>query len=482
MRRWIVPAAIIAYVLAHALVRSLGLVNISNDDTTSAISAQSFELGYWLKNPPLYDWGIWLAFQAFGPGIAAIQLAKAVCLAGGYLCLHLAIRDEIRDVRVQAAIAVSYVVTAYFGWEFLVIYSHSFAMFLGLGVLALAFMRVLKHGQLGDFALLGIGIGICLLGKPIGLILLACLCLAALWERRLPNVFWLAGAGVLGAAIGSPYYLWLLGAAGADDAIGRALTGGSERTLIEAMMLYAQSVTASAAIFLLPVGLFAVIAFRGVYDRFGLSGGWIGSDGRDVVSLSRKATLIGIVIVLIIGVMRSGDIEYRYAAPALILLPVALFGRLDASDPVVARGLKRFLVQCISVTLLILVFRAGMLIAASPPVCVPRCASFHDYAPVAAELNRLELDRAVIVTDDHYLGANLVRLAPDTTVRWVATDPVPRREVSGRRCALIWQVTWYDWEGRRGLNAAFGRAWWRDDVETPKRIGSRVRVESGWMP
>jgi hypothetical protein len=76
---WVIAVGI-AYGLVHSALRLSISQTLPIDDIRSNVYAQTFELGYVAKQPPLYEWLLWLVQQATGPTLLSFLLLKYALL------------------------------------------------------------------------------------------------------------------------------------------------------------------------------------------------------------------------------------------------------------------------------------------------------------------------------------------------------------------------------------------------------------------
>src|SRR5215475_9299586 len=93
---WSAPAGFVVLVVVYALVHlalRLGLsTTLTIDDSREAVLAQTLEWGYQPRQPPLYNWLVWAAFQLIGPGLPAVTLVKYTFLVLAFWFVYLTAR------------------------------------------------------------------------------------------------------------------------------------------------------------------------------------------------------------------------------------------------------------------------------------------------------------------------------------------------------------------------------------------------------
>ena len=95
---WVIAVGI-AYGLVHSALRLSISQTLPIDDIRSNVYAQTFELGYAAKQPPLYEWLLWLVQQATGPNLLSFLLLKYALLTATFAFLYLIARRIFADDR-----------------------------------------------------------------------------------------------------------------------------------------------------------------------------------------------------------------------------------------------------------------------------------------------------------------------------------------------------------------------------------------------
>ncbi|MHC4092984.1 MAG: glycosyltransferase family 39 protein, partial [Planctomycetota bacterium] len=152
---WSFRLAILGYMALLFAMRGFLFPGAPNDDSEQLLYSQSFDLGYDIRNPPLYTWLVIVAQQLLGVSIAAVSAVKFSLLALIYLLFHETARLVLRDERWAIVAALSPLAIYYIAWDSMRNYSHSvlvvFACLLTLFVL----LRLERSGRLGWYLALG---------------------------------------------------------------------------------------------------------------------------------------------------------------------------------------------------------------------------------------------------------------------------------------------------------------------------------------
>src|SRR5262245_62301075 len=81
---WWQPSGVLAILLAWGAVHLALRVALSGvltiDDSRELMFAQTLEWGYQPRQPPLYNWLVWIAVRLLGPTVLAVTLVKYVAL------------------------------------------------------------------------------------------------------------------------------------------------------------------------------------------------------------------------------------------------------------------------------------------------------------------------------------------------------------------------------------------------------------------
>src|SRR5262245_53721497 len=108
---WSAPAGFVVLVVLYGLVHialRLGLsTTLTIDDSREAVLAQTLEWGYQPRQPPLYNWLVWAAFQVMGPGVFGLTLVKYAVLGVAYGFVYASGRRILTDGRLPALAAFS---------------------------------------------------------------------------------------------------------------------------------------------------------------------------------------------------------------------------------------------------------------------------------------------------------------------------------------------------------------------------------------
>jgi lipopolysaccharide core galacturonosyltransferase RgtB len=206
------PAILVAYGLAHVLMRLLISGGAELDEAEQLLLSQVLAVGY-TDQPPLYTW-LLLLFQAlFGVDILSLALLKNLLLCVTYLCLFLAARVVLNDAYLALLTSLSLWLIPQIAWESHRDLTHSVLVTsLGSGF-CYALVKLLQTGQTQHYLMLGLLLGLGTLSKHSFLLFVAALMGAVFTQRdmrgRLLDRRMVLACG-LAALVALPHGLWLL--------------------------------------------------------------------------------------------------------------------------------------------------------------------------------------------------------------------------------------------------------------------------------
>ena len=401
--------AAVHFGLRFALSPTLGL-----DDAAQAVLAQDLRWGYQFRQPPLYTWVTWAAFQIFGVGLFALTLVKYLVLFAGYAFLYAAARNILKQDRLAALTLFSYsliYVFAYYAHHDL---THSIAAGTMIAAALHAITRIVERGGWLDYAYLGITFGLGLLSKYNFAIFLAAVALAAflvpdMRRRVLNRKIWLTVA--VNAAVITPYVLWVYEGTYSFAALTATVThaGGNEaygEVLARGFLKLASALVEFPMPFLLiaPLILPALVWPPRVWT----------ANPQGYRRFLGIVMLAGVVI-FILGVILLGATKFkgRWMYPALMVLPIFLFAGI-AIERLSVRRVRAYLGVILAVS--VLVFAVRVVADHVHPTVCKACRAFLPYAALAEQIRAGGFARGVILADTDHLAGNLLMLFPASRV------------------------------------------------------------------
>jgi len=422
-------AAALYCALNAAITLSTGPA-LALDDVKLNVLTQSLEGGYLPDNPPLFEWTLIAIQQWAGPSLASFVVAKYLFFCLGAAFTYLAARAASGEARTGAIAAFLLPLIPQIGLSFHQTLTHSTALFAAIAFFWFSLLRLERETRIGDYALLGIAIGIGGLAKYSFVPALAAALLAATLHTPLRSALFSRKAAIsliVALAIASPHLFWLLsrGADGIAVAHGRLIgeTAHVQRILEGLPALFWATLS-----FLAPLGVAGLIAGKG--RMAALSG------ARTVLLDAAMIALAGLCgAIIVFGI---SNFQERYAIsflyPAYLWLIVCLCRRGDF-----ARTATTLLACSIIATTAFLSARSLESLRPGKPFCEScRQQIPYDYLRNALAAEIAEGD-TLVGFDDHTAG-NLRRLFPRARVisshQPFYTPPV----MPAGRCYFIWST------------------------------------------
>jgi hypothetical protein len=84
--------------------------------------------GYQLRNPPLYEWLLWMVQQVVGPGPLSYLILRYSLIAATGILFYAALLRTVASPRLAAPFSLSLVLFFWFGWEIHHSVSHTLAL------------------------------------------------------------------------------------------------------------------------------------------------------------------------------------------------------------------------------------------------------------------------------------------------------------------------------------------------------------------
>src|SRR5262249_28235577 len=108
----------VVYSIPHAVFRFLATSTLSLDDARANELVQDLSLGYQVRQPPLYEWMLWISQQFLGTGLASHLLVRYLLIVALGMATYFATREAAKDERWAAAASLSLVFSYPVGWTF----------------------------------------------------------------------------------------------------------------------------------------------------------------------------------------------------------------------------------------------------------------------------------------------------------------------------------------------------------------------------
>lgn len=421
--------------ILHALLRPVLTSTIGNDNSDQLFFAQTFSAGYAYEQLPLYTWIIWTVSQVLGPTVMTVGIVRYALVFLIHLFAYLAGRRLIADPRLQVACGFSPLLLYPIGWRL-----HE-ADTLGVlaSVLLLAatwsLLRVLQRGQISDYLLFGLAIGLGFLSSgwfgigAIGLLLASLLDAKArqrllAWQSLLTLL--LAGLLVL------PTLLWALDAGQAFwDQVFANLADWRAAADVNPWYLRAWFGFVNLFVGSFPVWLILGLLF--LPSLLPLARGSLEGAGHVLLIYAGLILLLAPLAALVFDVHKAH--QFRLYPLTLPLLPL-FFRRLELHG--VHRTALRWLFILYAVFILVVIQARFQHIEAGPAFCA-KCRMQTPY-PLMADQLRAEgySGGGTIVAGDIHIAGNFRARFPKARVltpRYPEVRPPTRGEGA---CLVVW--------------------------------------------
>lgn len=409
---WLVGLLALYFAL-HAVLRLWTSPYLELDEAALMITARDFHLGYGGQFP-LYEWIQALAFDIFGMSPATVIATRNLCLFAAYVLMWRAIAPLVPDRRAIVA-TLSLLLLPEISWEAQRTLSHSVAMILMTAMTLYALSRVMRRGSWGDYALLGVAVGLGGLSKANYWFAVAGLLVAG---PTLPGVRRLIAPGRLAASAGIAGAILLLPmqwiATHRETSLSALEKFSRDAVRIEGspwVNTLVETVLAVVAGLVL-LGLVLLI-LRWLAGRRGAGPAVYAPVAEAFIGLILRAGWIGLLLcAVVMTAIGATHVSPRWLTPLFMMIAPALTLRVLGRDSAAAlRGGMRIIV---GIALLILV---------AVPVSRRSGASniSPDFAALHAELMAEGLEDSRIIPRGHALG-NLISIAPETYLPGLEPD------------------------------------------------------------
>lgn len=466
MSRWIalfarpqaMLALIVGYCLAHGLFRVLISPSLGRDDLEEAIFAQTWDLGYNPRQPPLYTWMLRGLQDLLGPGVLAHTVLKFTLFFLLLLFLWLVAR-RLLGTRSPAAAALAGLagaapfVIVTFAWDALQLYTHSMVLAPAVAASLWALLRLQRpdgSGRLGDYLLLGLIFGLGLLSKYSFPLFLTTLLAAALADpvlrprllawRMLPAI-----AVMLAVAAPHGWYLVVGPHNVIDDAIVYTLSDKRPLTRLEGIGAGLTALVTAASSFSAVPALVWLACFPGIVCRR-LAADDPGSDPdttRHRRLLARFMLLniaLALLAVLLIGFSR---VQVHHMISPFLLLPLWFALRAQALEQTgqdLRRGIGRLAVAVLGLVGIAAVALGIKIVLEVDVYNCTRCYLHRPLRDIAARLPPA-FTGGTVVTGQQLLAGGIQPFLPTgsrvLTLTYPFYTPRPRR-AEGGQCLLLW--------------------------------------------
>jgi hypothetical protein len=426
---WIVYGCLFSAIY-FAFTRTLAL-----DDAVSAeVMQHHLAPAYQIRNPPAFEWMLWLVQQVFGSGLLSFVVLRYGLIAAFGVLTFAAVRQATGDRRLAAAFSVSLPLFFWLGWDF----HYRVTQSLGLLVFGLgAWIVLIRYRERPDAkiaVLAGLLIGAALVSKWNICIFFGALLavFAADPKGRAALANWRTLLIALGTLLPVlPPVLWLLARRSTvtDGVAGRIIL--DRPAYLDVIGTGILDLAVAVVLFLLP--WLAVVAGAAVLSRTSREA--LPSDaGRLALRVTGVALLIALGLIPFIGAVHT---DFRYMYPLFLVFPVGvaglIAGRVDST-----RFARAILVASLCMIAAASVLRVGAL--NQPDAKKTRGQeALRPYEDLARNLADRGFAAADIVTLDPRDAGNLGSLLPEARVRALGSNREDRLPPDkGRACLVLW--------------------------------------------
>ena len=421
-------AGVIAVGLLYGLVYSALRLSISHnlpvDDVKSNVYTQTLELSYIAKQPPLYEWLLWLVQLITGPTLPSFLIVKYSLLTATFGFLYLVAKRIFADPRWATLAALSPLMLYQVGWNLHEGVTQTVMLMCMVAASMWSFLRLAERGTTGSYLLFGFTAGLGLISKynyaGFLAVLLASAALQPALRARLLDWRMLASVAA-GAVVTAPVVYWLI--AGNHDLV--ALYQSSIAPMAKTNWFKATAIGLGKAVYMPLAFLFPLDAIVLLFPG-AVGAGWRAiREGTNARSFDRSRPdwrllllhiTLGGFVVLMIGAVATGATHYleRYMHPFFLLTPLWLLGLVEQSGNA-SRRVAILGSVFVAATLLVVPLRFGDLLHSMSSEC-HKCRIAIPYEGLAAALEARGFHSGTIIAATRDDAGNLRRMFPTARI------------------------------------------------------------------
>ncbi|SEQ03091.1 Dolichyl-phosphate-mannose-protein mannosyltransferase [Faunimonas pinastri] len=446
---WGIALVVVLYGAVHAGLRVWASPALGTDDMLENLWVQTLQLGYHLRQPPLYEWLLWTVQQGFGPTVQSALIVKYSLLTLTAVFLFNAARFAIRDPRIAALAVLSYSLFYQIGWNMLEGVTQTNLLMTCCAATAWTFARCLRNGRWLDYACLGLALGAGILAKfSFPLFPLAMFAAAASMPelRRRIRPSGLIVALVIAVVVVSPFALWII--LGDRPLVANAATVMTDNGRLGHMARAFRGLSRLAAslsgfsVALVP--LLLVLFWRSFLSPARAAGAIesVPADERQAEAFARLfgRTVLIAILLAVVGIVAVGStyVKERHMHPLLLLLPIWMFARIERAG-VETQRLNWIKWSIAAVAGLLLAIRLVTFLAPEHAVCGKLCRPMRPYAALRPGLISLGFSGGTLIGVDDYTAGNLRSQFPEARALSLRDDWRPPRP-KNRDCWLVWEA------------------------------------------
>jgi 4-amino-4-deoxy-L-arabinose transferase-like glycosyltransferase len=438
---WNTPAGfavlVAAYGLVHLALRLALSSTLTIDDSREAVLAQTLDWGYQPRQPPLYNWLVWVAFQVVGPGVLGLTLVKYAVLGAAYGFVYGSARRILADGRLPALAAFSLLLMVPIGWVVHESLTHSITVLAAAAATFYTLLRLETRGSHGAYVAFGLAVAAGLLSKFsyalfAGALLLAALTVPAYRARLLhPRV----GLAALAAALAVlPFAVWFYDHQFSLTRIyAEEVDPGEPEPYLLGVLSAVYYLARVSAYYLTPAWLFLLALFPAAWRAAGAARPPAPAERLLARFFLAEGSLV------LAGALFAGVtyLKFRWMMPAFFLFPLYLFARVDRRplDAGRLRWYARVLVLTAAVAAAAFVVNIwrGDRLGRPSHLNAP-------YDALAAQVAAAGFTRGTIAGGEGSAAGNLRLSFPRARVLRIANpDYVPPDPAGGGQCLIVWE-------------------------------------------
>jgi 4-amino-4-deoxy-L-arabinose transferase-like glycosyltransferase len=438
------------YGLVHGGLRLVVSDAVPIDDIKSNVYTQTLQLGYVAKQPPLYEWMLWLVQRLTGPTLASFLILKYALLTATFAFLYLIAKRIFTDYRWAMLAGLSPLFLYQIGWNVHEGVTQTMGLICAVAATMWAFMRLAERGRAGDYLLFGLTAGLGLITKYNFAGLLVVLFGSALLQPSLrARLFdWRVLLSLAVAAlVVSPVAYWLV--TERHDLVALYQSSIAPTAHKNWLQARADGLVKSVWVpfgFLFPLDvliLFFPGALREGWKEIKQAvrpRSWNGAEP-DWRLLLLHMTLGGF-IVLGFGALATGATHYleRYMHPFFLLTPIWLLALVETGGKA-PRRLAILSTVLVVATVAIIPLRARDLSNTMAGAC-RKCRIAVPYEGLADALKARGFQSGTIIAATREDAGNLRRFFPEARIVRLERpryEPPPRAAKSGDKLAVVWR-------------------------------------------
>ena len=442
----------VLYGLVFSCLRLLVSDNLPIDDVKANVYTQTLELGYMPKQPPLYEWLLWLVQNFTGPTLPSFLILRYGLLAATFAFLYLVAKRIFADSRWATLAALSPLMLYQIGWNLHEGGGGTQTILLTcmVAVSMWSFMRLAEKGTTGAYVLFGLMTGLGLISKynfaGFLVVLIGSALLQPALRARLFDWRTLLSIGA-GATMVAPVAYWLI----TERHNLVALYQANIAPMAATSWVKAIAVGLGKAIWVPLAFLFPLDVIVPVFFPATLRQGWaaikeglnprVWDQGQPDWRLLLLHITLGGFLVLMLGAVLTGatHILERYMHPFFLLTPLWLLGLVESSGNA-SRKLTALAVVLVTAIVVVVPLRVRDTLHSMGPDCV-KCRIAVPYDGLAAALTARGFHAGTIIAADRQDAGNLRRMFPEARIvrlerpRYVpplCADAVPK-------VAVVWR-------------------------------------------